>query len=131
MRTFLGKSQVCTMTMFSGALNESVFDGNTILLQIGEENGRHKYVYIGGDMVCSFMTSDNICEFISNMGNNLCPYSLATCEENYYLFAPNFKLNKKDKIDYDTLLEGMYPCEEKSFKEVDSCKTHSNYDLNN
>ena len=51
MRTFLGKSQVCNMTMFSGALNKSLFDGNTILLEISEENGRHKYVYIGGDMV--------------------------------------------------------------------------------
>ena len=26
MRTFLGKIQVCNMTMFSGALNKSVFD---------------------------------------------------------------------------------------------------------
>ena len=41
MRTFLGKSQVCNMTMFSGALNKSVFDGNTISLKISEENGRH------------------------------------------------------------------------------------------
>ena len=61
MRTFLGISQVCKMTMFSGALNKTIFDGNTILLKIGEENGRHKYVFIGGDMICSFMTSDNIC----------------------------------------------------------------------
>ena len=30
MRTFLGKSQVCNMNMFSGAKNKSVFDGNTI-----------------------------------------------------------------------------------------------------
>ena len=29
-------------------------------------------------MVCSFMTSDKIYENISNMGNNLCPYSVAT-----------------------------------------------------
>ena len=47
MRTFSGKSQVCNMTMFSGALIKSVFDGNTILLKISEENGRHKYVYVG------------------------------------------------------------------------------------
>ena len=93
MRTFLGKSQVCYMTMFSGALNKSVFDGNTILLKISEENGRHIYVYVGGDMISSFMTSDNIFEFISNMGNNLCTYSVATGEENYYLLAPNFKFS--------------------------------------
>ena len=46
------------MTMFSGAFDKEVFDGNTILLKIGEENGKHKYVYIGGDMVCSFTTTD-------------------------------------------------------------------------
>ena len=36
------------------------------------------------------------------MGNNICPYSLATGEKTYYLLAPNFKFIKKDKIDYDT-----------------------------
>ena len=41
-------------------------------------------------MVCSFMTSDIIYEYISNMGNNLCPYSVATGEEIYYLLTPNF-----------------------------------------
>ena len=42
MRTFLGKSQVCNMTMFSGALNNSVCDGIPLLLEICEENGRQK-----------------------------------------------------------------------------------------
>ena len=79
-------------------------------------------------MVCSFMTSDNIYEYISNMGNNLCPYSVATVEENNYLLAPNFKLTKKDKIDYDAILDGMYPCERESYKELELCKIHSNYD---
>ena len=92
MRTFLGKSQVCNMTMFYGTLNKSVFDGNTILLEkTSEEKSRHKYVYFGGDMACSFITSDNIYEYILNMGNNLCPYSVTIDEENYYLMAPNFK----------------------------------------
>ena len=91
METFLGKSQSCRMTAISGAFDKSEFDGNTILLKVGEENGKYKYVYIGGDMKCSFMTSDNINEYISNMGINLCPYSVATGEENYLLLAPNFK----------------------------------------
>ena len=85
MEIFLGKSHVCNMTIFSGARDKEVFDGNTILLKISEGNGKHKYVYIGGDMVCSYMTSDNIYEYVSNMGNNLCPYSVATGEKNYYL----------------------------------------------
>ena len=29
------------MTMFSGALDKKVFDGNTILLKISEENEKH------------------------------------------------------------------------------------------
>ena len=60
MEIFLGKSQVCNMSMFSGSFDKKVFDGNTILLKIDIENGKNKYVYIGGDMVCSFLTSDNI-----------------------------------------------------------------------
>ena len=82
---FLGKSQICKMTMFSGAFDKKEFDGNTILLEISEENEKHKYVYIGGDMVCSFMTSDNIYEYISNMGNSLSLYSVATGGKNCYL----------------------------------------------
>ena len=63
--TFLGKSQACDMTAMSGAFDKSVFDGNTILLKISEENDRHRYVYIGGNLVCSFLTNDNIYEYIS------------------------------------------------------------------
>ena len=61
----------------SGALDKSVFDGNTVLLKISEENGRHRYVYIGGNMICSFLTNDNIYRYTSNMGNNLTRYSIA------------------------------------------------------
>ena len=97
--TFLGKSQSCSMTALSGAFDKSCFDGNTILLKVGIENGRNKYVYIGGDMVCSFMTNYNIYEYISNMNNNLTPYSFAIGKENCYLLTPNFSFIKKDKID--------------------------------
>ena len=108
MEIFLGKSQVCNMTIFSRARDKEVFNGNTILLKKSEENGKHKYVYFGGDMVCFFMTSDTIYEYISNMGNNLSPYSVATGDENYYLLTPNFSFIRKDKIDYDTILDGIY-----------------------
>ena len=108
METFIGKSQVCDMTEFSGAEDKEVFDGNTILLEIGKENNKHRYVYIGGDMVCSFLTTDKIYKYISNMGNNLSPYSIATGEENYYLLASIFKFMKKDKIDYNTIFDRVY-----------------------
>ena len=127
--TFLGKSHTCSMADLSGAFNKGCFDGNTILLKVGIENGKHKYVYIGGDMVCSFMTSDNIYEYVSNMGNNLSPYSVATGSEIYYLLAPNYSFIKKDKIDYDTILDGIYvPDSGLPFEELDLCTIHSNYD---
>ena len=34
MEAFIGKSQDCNMTEFSGAKNRKVFDGNTILLRV-------------------------------------------------------------------------------------------------
>ena len=134
MEIFLGKSQVCNLTMFSGAFDKKSIWWKHILLKISEENGKHKYVYIGGDMVCSFMTSDNIYEYISNMGNNLCPYIVATVEENYYLLAPNFKFIKKDKIDYDVILDGIYVRDsdlKESFEQLELCKIHSNYNYHN
>ena len=44
----------------SGALDKSMFDGNTTLLEISEKNDKHRYLFIGGDIICSFLTNDNI-----------------------------------------------------------------------
>ena len=99
--------------------------------KVSEENNKHRSVHIGGDMVCSFMASDNIYEYISNMGNNLCPHSVATSEGKYCLLAPIFKFNKKDKIDYNTILDGIYVPDsdlKESFEELEFCKIHSIYD---
>ena len=134
MESFLGKSQRCSLTALSGAFDKSCFDGNTILLKVGIENGRNKYVYIGGDMVSSFMTSDNIYDFLSNIADNLSPYSLATGEENYYLLAPNFSFFKKDKIDYADILKGIYVPKsdlKESFEKLERYKIHSNYNYDN
>ena len=41
---------------------------------------------------------------------------------------------KKDKIDYDTTLKGIYVPKsdlKESFKEIELCKIHSNYDNDN
>ena len=43
----LCKSQICDMTLMSGAFDKSVFDGNTVLLKIREQNDKHGYLYIG------------------------------------------------------------------------------------
>ena len=39
----LGKSESCLRTAMSGAFDKPVFDGNTILLEISEENDKHRY----------------------------------------------------------------------------------------
>ena len=96
LKTFLGKSEVCDMTLMSRAYDKSVFDGNTILLKISEENDRHRFVSIGGNMQCSFLISDNIYEYTSKMGNNLIPYSIAIGMENIYFLTPHFKFTKRE-----------------------------------
>ena len=95
MKSFIGKSQLCDMTEFSGAEDKKIFDGNTILLEIARENDIYKYVYIGGDKVCSFLTN-KIYKYISNMGNNLCPYSIAFGWENIYYISPYFRYINKN-----------------------------------
>ena len=77
LRTILGKSEICEMTKISRAYDKKIFDGNTIILKISEENDRHRWVNIGGDKVCCFLTIDHFYKNISNMGKNLTPYSIA------------------------------------------------------
>ena len=118
------------MTYFSGARDKEVFDGKTILLKIGEENNEHRYVYIGGDMVCSFLTNGRIYKYTSNKGNNLTPYSIAIGWENIYYLTPYFKfirnenideddINKLFDIDYDDIM---------NLEEIIINEIHSNYD---
>ena len=130
METFFGKNQLCNMTEFSGAEDREVFDGNTILLKIGEENNKHRYVNIGGDMVCSFLTNDRIYKYISNMGKNLTSYSIAIGYENIYYITPYFRFIKRENIDVDDIkklfdidYDDIMNCEE-----IIINKIHSNYD---
>ena len=93
----LGKSESCMMTAYSGAFNKPVFDGKTILLKISEENNKNKYLYFRGDMVCSFLTIVKIYKYISNLVNNLIPYSIAKGEEKIY-FLNQISSLLKEKI---------------------------------
>ena len=74
----LGKIEICEMTKLSGAFDNKKIDGNSNLLKISEENDKHRWVYIGGDKLCSFLTNDVFYKYISNMGNNSTPYSIAS-----------------------------------------------------
>ena len=101
--SFIGKSYLCDMTEFSGAEDKKLFNGNTVLLNTGKENNKYKYVYIGGDQVCSFLTNDKIYKYISIMGNNLTPYSIAVGYENIYYLTPYFKYKKHENIDIEDI----------------------------
>ena len=130
METFIGKSEDCEMIFFSGARDKKVFDGNTILLKVSEENNRHRYVYVRGDRVCSFLTNDRIYKYKSNMGNNLTPCSIAIGWENIYNLTPYFKFTKKENIDendIDKLFNIDYHIIS-NYQKIRTYKIHSNYD---
>ena len=128
----MAERQVCDMTIFSGALHKSVFDGNTFLLKISEENNKHRYVHIGGNMICSFLTNNKIYKYVSNMGNYLAPYSIAIGMENIYFLTPSFKFVNKEKINGDDLFESfdyfISKSGKDSFKSLKTYEIHSNYD---
>ena len=139
MESFLGKSDSCLLTAVSGAFDESVFDGNTNLLKISEKNDKNKYLFIGGDMVCSFLTNDKMYKYISIMGKNLKPYSIATGEENNYFLTPDFEFIKKENIKIYKSMErnenfiDLFDyhdsnCGKDSFKKLRTFKILSNYD---
>ena len=128
METFLGKSQLCSMTEFLGARDEEVFNGNTILLKIGEENNKHRYVYIGGNMICSFLTNDRIYKYISNMGNNLTPCSIAIGWENIYYLTPFFKFTRKENIDENDIDKLFDYHNISNCQKLKTYKIHSDYD---
>ena len=102
---FLGKSEICNMKFMSGAFDKSMFDGNSLLLKISEESDRYRYVFLGGDMICSCLTNDNIHKYISNMRNNLTPYSIAIGDEKIGFLTPHFKFIKRGKFIDNELLK--------------------------
>ena len=91
----IGKSKVCAMTHFSGAVNNtSDFDGNTLLLQC--EN--NEYVCIFGLENCKFKTDDKIIDYISLIGNNMVPYAFILGEKYTYFYTIVINLLKTTKL---------------------------------
>ena len=130
MEIFIGRSQLCDMTKLSGSEDKEMFDGNTILPEIGQENNKHKYVYIGGDMVSSFLTNDRIYKYISNMCKNLTPCSIAIGWENIYYLTPYFRFVQRKNIDIDDI-DKLFDIDHDNIMKHDKIelnKIHSNYD---
>ena len=127
---FTGKSKVCTMTEFSGAIDSSDFDGNTILLDCEND----KFVYISGLEFFEFETDDKIIDCISLMGNNMVPYAIINGEKNTYFIAYHYIFIENDKIEEGTLLNAtnMYPydyhvgkCGKDAFKKLERSLIHT------
>ena len=83
-----------------GALDNSDFDGITILLEI-EDN---KYVFIAVYEIFGVRTVDKTLDYISIMGNMMKPYSFAVGEKYTYFISTHYKFIEIDKIEEDTLL---------------------------
>ena len=80
-------------------------------------------------MVCSFLTNDKFYKYISNMGNNLTPYSIAIGWENIYYLSPYFKFAKKEKdIDEDDIDKLFNYQNISNYRKLRVYKIHSNYD---
>ena len=112
------------MTEVSGAYDKEKYDGKTILLEISDENDRHRWVCVGGNMVCSFITDNDIYKYISDMGNNLTPYSIALGKENIYFLTPHFKFNKRERNNNDKLLNADEKSVDPYDYRVSNCEKH-------
>ena len=97
---FCGKSKVCRMTEFSEALDNTLFDGNTLLL----ERKVSKNIYISGLEVLEFRTDDKTLDYISLMGNNMISYTFAIGKKYTSSLSTHYKYLKNDKIEERLLL---------------------------
>ena len=85
---FIRKSKVCN--------DRSDFDGNTVSLE-GEDN---EYVYFSGLEILKFKTDDKNIDYISLLGNNMCPYTFAIRKNihiSYQLITNILKMIKQNK----------------------------------
>ena len=86
------------MMDFSGAVDSSDFDDNTILLE-REDN---EYVYLSGFGIFKLKTDDKNIDCISLIGNNMCPYTIAIREIYTYFISSHYKFIENDKIEEGT-----------------------------
>jgi hypothetical protein len=102
---FIGRSPMTKNSVDSGP----EFDGNSILLQIGN----NIYTYIGSE-IFSFDTRGKIIKYVSPIGNNDVPYPYAIDEfGNIYLLTENIVIKNNEKVEkqmkkYDDPYEYYY-----------------------
>ena len=129
---FIGKSKVCEMTQFSGANDRADFDGNTLLIQVDD----NEYVYISGLEISKFKTDDKIIDYISLMGNNMIPHAIMIGEKYTYFLYYRYKFIENDKIEEGSLLNAsnnsldpyenhLEKCGRDSFKKLERVLIHT------
>ena len=130
---FIGKSKNGPMTEFSQNQDIVSFDdGNTLLL----ECDNNEYIYISGLEIVKFEIEDKIIDYISLMGNNIIPYSIAIGEKFTCFLYNRWKFLENDKIEEDTLLNRtnfsldpfdyhVEKCGVDSFKKIECSLIHS------
>ena len=129
---FIGKSKVCPMTEFFEVADKEEFDGNTLLLEC--EN--NEYVYISGLEIFKFKTDEKIIDYISLMGNNMIPYTLAVGEKYTYFLSSHYKFIENDRIEQGTLLNAtnnslnpydyhVEKCGKNAFKKLEHTQIHT------
>ena len=103
---FIGKSHLNDMTEFSGARDDSKWDGNSILLELRDgtldKASTSSYMFIG-ECVYTFETEDKIIKFTSNVGNNQVPYVVAYGERNIYYLSDRYQFIPYDSIHDDDI----------------------------
>ena len=128
----IGESKNCPMTEFSQNQDIVSFDGNTLLLEC--EN--NEYIYISGLKIFKFEIEDKIIDYVSLMGNNIIPYSIAIGKKFTYFLYNRWKFLEIDKIEEGTLLNRtnfsldpfdyhVEKCGVDSFKKIECSLIHS------
>ena len=97
---FIGKSKICDMIDFSGAQDNTNFDGNTSLLECEDS----KYLYVSGLEIFEFRTDDKILDSLSLMGNKMFPFTFAIGDKYTYFLSTHYNFIENDKIEEGMLL---------------------------
>jgi len=82
-------------------LDDNMWDGNTVLIQIESENDKFRYVHIGAT-IYEFSTSELIIRYYSKMGNNTVPDPIGESENYIYFMRNDMKKVKKSVMGLDT-----------------------------
>ena len=99
-KIFIGKSPKTPATEFSGGYG-SGFDGNSILLELGKENNKYCYQFIGENMT-TFITDNRIVKYVSLVGNSDVPYPYAVDDKNnYFLITSRAYIHLDGKVKPD------------------------------